>query len=318
MERTTLTTKASKDYELLDSGGEEKLERYGAVVLARPDPQALWVKRLPEGEWQKASGRYERSAKDGSWVGELPKEWQIEFGVLQFIIRPTSFKHTGLFPEQLANWKWVKEIITQNLPSQKSSGVLGSPVVEASLDRQTLRQTFVQKDFAPSVLNLFAYTGGATLAAAQAGAEVCHVDASKVAVAWARENAAASGLADRPVRWIVEDALVFVKREIQRGKRYDGIVMDPPAFGHGPKKELWKIEEDFVELVRLCGELLSPQPLFFLINGYAAGYSPLAFAYNLDFLTKKFGGEVEYGDLTIAESNGERVLPCGIFARWKK
>ena len=164
-------------------------------------------------------------------------------------------------------------------------------------------------------MNLFGYTGGATLAAAKAGAAVTHVDASKMAVAWARENAALSGLEGKPIRWIIEDALVFVKREIKRGAKYDGIVMDPPAFGHGPKKELWKIEEDFVELVKLCGELLSDKPLFFLINGYAAGYSPLAFAYNLEQFEKKFGGKIEYGDLTIEDKKG-RLLPCGIFARW--
>ena len=155
------------------------------------------------------------------------------------------------------------------------------------------------------------------MAAAKTGASVAHVDASKTAVAWARENAVLSGLEGKPVRWITEDALLFVKREIKRGAKYDAIVMDPPAFGHGPKNELWKIEEDFIELVKLCGELLSDKPLFFLINGYAAGYSPLAFAYNLEFLQKKFGGEIEYGDLTIAQKNSTRVLPCGIFARWK-
>ncbi len=315
MERVTLTTKASKDYGLLDSGGEEKLERWGSLVLVRPDPQALWAKRLPQGEWQKATGRYERSAKDGSWVGELPVQWQIEFGGLQFLIKPTSFKHTGLFPEQLSNWGWVRDAVAKSKLSEERK----LPADTFARPRADALDTLPQASFgsAPSVLNLFGYTGGATLAALQAGAEVCHVDASKTAVAWARENAEASGLADKPVRWIVEDVLVFVKRELARGKRYDAVIMDPPAFGHGPKKELWKIEEDFVELVDLCGELLSDNPLFFLINGYAAGYSPLAFAYNLEFLTKKYGGRIEYGDLTIAESNSERVLPCGIFSRWR-
>ncbi len=288
MKQITLTTNPSKDYELLDSGGEEKLERFGDVLLARPDPQALWQKQLGEAEWAKAQGRYERTkgqgslpaGRQGKWIEkELPKSWQITLGGLQFLIKPTSFKHTGLFPEQLSNWEWVA--------AQKPN----------------------------TVLNLFGYTGGATLAAAQAGASVTHVDASKTAVAWARENAALSGLEDKPVRWIVEDALQFVKREIKRGAKYDGIIMDPPAFGHGPKKELWKIEEDFVELVKLCGELLSDTPAFFLINGYAAGYSSLAFAYNLEQFVKKFGGEIEYGDLAIADTAG-RALPCGIFARW--
>jgi 23S rRNA (cytosine1962-C5)-methyltransferase len=288
MERITLTTEPTKDYELLDSGRGEKLERYGGVVLTRPDPQALWEKGLPEEEWQKALGRYVRGGREGEWLtngGTLPKEWGIEFDTLNFLIRPTSFKHTGLFPEQLSNWEWMRGVIKSNASS--------------------------------SVLNLFAYTGGATLAAAQSGAQVTHVDGSKTAVAWAKENAALSGLGEAPIRWIVEDVLVFVKREIKRGKRYDGIIMDPPAFGHGPKDELWKIEEDFIELVSLCRELLSDQPLFFLMSGYAAGYSSLAFAYNLEPLQKQFGGLVTFGDLAIEESKKKRLLPCGIFARWQ-
>lgn len=287
MERITLTTTPQTDYELLDSGLEEKLERYGSVVLARPDPQALWEKRLGAGEWQKAQGRFERKGKEGVWhENNLPKEWEIGFGGLKFLIKPTSFKHTGLFPEQLSNWQWSEELI-------KSAG----------------REV--------NVLNVFGYTGGASLAAAKAGAKVTHVDASKTAVAWARENAKRSGLEEAPVRWITEDALTFVQREIKRGTKYDAVVMDPPAFGHGPSGELWKIEEDFLKLMELLPQLLSEKPLFVLINGYAAGYSPLAFAYNLDFLSKKFGGAIEYGDICIAESKGERVLPAGIFARWR-
>ncbi len=284
MERITLTTKANKGYELLDSGAEQKLERYGDVVLARPDPQALWPKRLGEEGWAKAAGRYERIGREGKWHAEnLPKQWEIEFGELKFLIKPTSFKHTGLFPEQLPNWEWMRERIT---PGAK-------------------------------VLNLFGYTGGATLATAAAGAEVTHVDASKTAVAWARENAKLSGLDGKPIGWIVEDALVYLRREIKRGSAYDGIIMDPPAFGHGPKDELWKFEEHFLELVHLCGELLSKKPLFVLINGYAAGYSPMAFAYNLEPIVKKFGGSIEYGDLTIEEKDSGRLLPCGIYARWQ-
>lgn len=270
---------------MLDSGLESKLERYGEVVLSRPDPQALWPKQLPEREWQSANGRYERQGREGKWHAEhLPEQWEMEFGGLKFLIKPTGFKHTGLFPEQLSNWEWMRGRI---VPGAK-------------------------------VLNLFGYTGGATLAAAAAGAEVTHVDASKTAVAWARENAKLSGLEERPIRWIVEDALAYLRREVKRGSRYDGIVMDPPAFGHGPKDELWKFEEHFLELLQLCNELLSDKPLFVLINGYAAGYSPLAFAYNLEPLVKKIGGSVEYGDLTIEEKDSGRLLPCGIFARWNK
>ncbi len=304
MERINLVAKPSGDYELLDCGREEKLEKYSEFVLARPDPQALWEKTLPESEWAKAHGRYVRDGKEGVWQGrELPKEWQVVYGGLTFKIRPTSFKHTGLFPEQLPNWEWI----TQKLSSQK---VLGS------LDAQP--DHFAQKVSAPSVLNLFAYTGGATLAAARAGAQVTHVDASKVAVTWARENAEASGLAEAPIRWITEDVLVFIKREIKRGVRYDAIIMDPPAFGHGPNNEIWKIEEQLLELLALCEQLLSEKPLFVLMSGYAAGYSPLAFGYNLERFIKNHGGSVVCGDLSLAQKGSERVLPCGIFARWSK
>ncbi|MBX4192585.1 class I SAM-dependent methyltransferase [Candidatus Parcubacteria bacterium] len=280
MNRVTLTTKPSAGYELVDSGEEEKLERFGDITLARPDPQALWEKRLAN--WA-PKGRYVRKGEKGEWVGELPLEWEIEFEGFKFLIKPTSFKHTGLFPEQASNWSWIRDVIKP-----------GS-----------------------QVLNLFAYTGGATLAAAAAGAEVTHVDASKIAVSWAHENAKLSGLEDKPIRWIVEDVLVYIKREIKRGKKYDLIVMDPPAFGHGPNDELWKFEENFLELMQACHKLLSEKPLGILINGYAAGYASLAFAYNLDSFQKKYGGEIEYGDLTIEEKGSERLLPCGIFARWR-
>ena len=287
MNKITLITKPEGDYELLDSGKEEKLERYGDVVLVRPDPQALWEKHLAEDVWKKADGTYERSGKDGQWQGSgLKKEWQITFGGMHFLIKPTSFKHTGLFPEQLPNWEWLQKILLDNSGEKRS------------------------------VLNLFAYTGGATLAAAKAGAEVCHVDASKTAVAWARENAKLSGMEEKPIRWIVEDVLEFVRREIKRGKKYDAIIMDPPAFGHGPTDEVWKIEEHILELVSLCMELLSDKPLCVLINGYAAGYSPLSFGYMLEPFVKKLGGTLECGELTIGESNSERLLPSGIFARW--
>jgi 23S rRNA (cytosine1962-C5)-methyltransferase len=286
MIQTTLTTKPTEGYELLDSGLEEKLERFGDVVLRRPDPQALWPMGRGE-EWQKAVGAFERDGKEGKWNGkELPKEWQVSFGGMQFLIKPTSFKHTGLFPEQLSNWEWSQQLI-------KNAG----------------REV--------NVLNIFGYTGGATLAAAAAGAKVTHVDASKTAVAWARENAKLSGLEEAPIRWITEDALTYLKREVSRGSKYDAVIMDPPAFGHGPDGEVWKFEEHFLELLGLVEKLLSDQPLFILINGYAAGYSPLAFAYNLQSFTEKRGGEIEYGDLAIAESNSERVLPAGIFARWR-
>lgn len=284
-----LTTSSEKEYELFDSGEREKLERYGAVTLSRPDPQALWPKRLPESEWEKRDGAFVRAKVDARWVFKsgVPEKWSIELGGLRFWIRPSAFKHTGVFPEQVPNWKWIEEKI------------VGA--------KRTV-----------SVLNLFGYTGGATLAAAKAGAEVCHVDGSRVAIGWARDNAALSGLSEKPVRWILDDALAFVKREVKRGKKYDAIIMDPPAFGHGPKQELWKIETHMLELLSASYAALSDNPLFFLVNGYASGYSALAYRNNLDTLAEKFGGRVSMGELSIKESGSDRLLPAGIFARWEK
>ena len=284
-----LKTLASAGYELLDSGEGEKLERYGKFVLSRPDPQALWEKRLPIAEWQKADAVFAHIGIKGGWKKKpnVPEKWKIEFGGLSFFVKPTAFKHTGLFPEQEPNWRWIIGKI--------KSAKLNRPI---------------------SVLNLFGYTGGATLAALSAGASVAHIDGSKSAIIWAKENAALSGLADKPVRWILDDAREFVKREIRRGGCYDGIVMDPPAFGHGPKKELWKIEDDFLGFMKLCQEVLSDTPIFFLINGYSSGYSSIAYENNLSPLVKKFGGAIEKGELAIEESGSGRLLPAGIFARW--
>lgn len=293
MKYSILTTFPQKEYELLDSGEGEKLERYGDIIVARPDPQALWPKSLSRNEWNKVTAIFTRESKNAGWEFKknIPERWQIEFGGLRFWIKPTSFKHTGLFPEQASNWEWIQE----KLKTQNSK-------VKTSV----------------KVLNLFGYTGGATLAAAQAGAEVCHVDGSKSAVTWGRENVAISGLSDKPIRWIVDDAVTFVKREIKRGRTYEGIIMDPPAFGHGPAGEMWKIEESFLPFLELCEQLLSDQPLFFLINGYASGYSAIAYRNNLERLVAKFGGSVEMGELTIQESQSKRLLPAGIFARWSR
>ena len=290
-----LKTSASKDYELLDTGEGEKMERYGKFILSRPDPQALWSKHLPVSEWQKADAVFTHVGDKGRWKikTNVPEKWKIEFGGISFFIKPTSFKHTGLFPEQEPNWRWIIEKIKS---VEKPAG--------------TNQQI--------SILNLFGYTGGATLAAISAGAEVVHVDGSKSAIIWAKENATLSGLEEKPVRWIIDDAREFVKREIRRGSRYDGVVMDPPSFGHGPKKELWKIEDDFLSLMKLCKEVLSDAPILFLINGYSAGYSPIAYENNLSFLVEKFGGEIEKGELTIEESESKRLLPAGIFARWSR
>jgi len=276
-----LITEPSADYELLDSGDGEKLERYGPVLLRRPDPQALW-RKTHEPLWREAHGTFTR---DWKFSKPAPEKWTIRFADLAFHIRPTAFKHTGIFPEQAPNWDWMRTAI-----------------------RKAGREV--------SILNLFGYTGGATLACAQAGARVCHVDASKAAIGWARENAALSELADRPVRWILDDAKAFVRREARRGNRYDAIIMDPPAFGRGPAGDVWQIEDDFTSLLEACAGLLSKRPLFFLVNGYASGYSQLAYRFNLEALMRNRSGNVSSGELTIRESRSERLLPCGIFARW--
>lgn len=319
----TLTTSTQKDYALLDSGDGLKLERYGAVTIVRPDPQALWKKKLPESEWSNADARFNKttgkvnkdkddnggvsensSTENGKWVVAkqgLSESWPIQFGDLTLKIELTPFKHTGLFPEQLNNWLWFREILEKNKSADKVDG---------------------SEHARPKVLNLFGYTGGASLSAALAGAEVTHVDASRSAINWANENAKLSGLSEKPIRWILEDAVSFVKRELRRGSKYDAIIMDPPSFGRGTKGEVWKIEEHFMPLFEDCLALLSDKPLFFVLNGYAAGYSPIAYENNLVRLVEKFGGEVESGELAIEEAahaaaNPSRLLPCGIVSRWK-
>ncbi len=293
-----LTTEASAEYELLDSGNGEKLERYGKIILSRPDPQALWQKHLPASAWQDAHGHFERAGEKGTWNMKqgTPEKWTVNLAGLEFLIKPAAFKHTGLFPEQVQNWQWIEKIISGTLSLEKN------------------------KDQKITVLNLFAYTGGATLAAAKAGAEVVHVDGSKSALNWASENAKLSGLSEKPIRWILDDARAFVTREIKRGKKYDGIIMDPPTFGRGAKGEVWKIEDDLPELLDLCKRVMTEKPLFFLINGYAAGYSSVAYHALLRDFAKdnNFSNlEIESGELCIKESKGSRLLPAGIFARWE-
>lgn len=286
-----LTETGTDTYALLDSGDEMKLERFGNVLVARPDPQALYPKRLPESEWQKADAWYERKGNGGTWRTKQPiASWQMQYGLDTFKLQLTSFKHTGLFPEQKRNWEWM----TAKVEGRRVQGVV------------------------PKVLNLFGYTGGATLALARAGAEVVHLDASKSANAWARENAELSGLKDAPIRWITEDVRLFVSRELKRGNTYDAIVMDPPAFGHGPKSELWKIEEHLVPLIVDVQKLLSPHPLFVLMSGYAAGYSAHTFAHNLASLRTEKGGEITCGELLLQEKDSDRKLACGIYARWER
>ncbi len=325
-----LSVKSSSDYSLIDSGDGEKLERFGKVVLSRPDPQALWAKKLSVAEWKKSDGYFSRDESGGKWAlkSGVPAKWEVSFGGLKFWIKPTAFKHTGLFPEQEVNWGWLRRTIAKAVKERGFEGHFGlsegegelaatSPEVDG-VSRETLLS---ETAFNIEVLNLFGYTGGATLACAQAGAKVVHIDSSKAAVTWARENAEISGLKDAPIRWIIEDARLFVEREIKRGRKYDAIIMDPPAFGHGPTNELWKIEENFLPLVENCMKLLSDKPLFFLINGYSAGYSAVAYENVLLSLVEKYGGEIEVGELTIEEENDKeelqaRLLPAGIFARW--
>lgn len=290
-----LTSASCQDYELIDSGNGEKLERFGKVILSRPDPQVLWQKNDPS-LWKQSQGSFSRTEGKGSWTLDksLPDRWQISMGQLQFWIKPTPFKHVGIFPEQSSNWQWLRD--------QISDRVGEGPATSQS---------------APEILNIFAYTGGATLACAQAGAKVVHVDGSKSAMSWARENAEISGLDKKPIRWILDDARDFIRRELKRGRKYDGIIMDPPAFGHGPNNELWKIEEHLPVLIDECLSLLSATPIFFLMNGYSAGYSAIAYDNNLLPIVKKHKGHIEIGELTLQETVGhKRLLPCGIFARW--
>lgn len=287
-----------KDYEVIDTSNGEKLERWGDYILVRPDPQVIWDTPKTLKGWTKMNGHYHRSAKGGGeWeFFNLPQQWQINYESpsfntrLTFNLKPFSFKHTGLFPEQAANWDWFGKIIAD---AKKSAP-----------DRQI------------KVLNLFAYTGGATLAAAAAGASVTHVDASKGMVGWAKENAASSGLSEAPIRWIVDDCVKFVQREIRRGNHYDAIIMDPPSYGRGPKGEIWKIEEAIHPLVKLCVELLNDEPLFFLINSYTTGLQPAVLNYMLGTELKAFNGISDSQEVGLPVSSNGLVLPCGASGRW--
>ena len=280
-----------KDYEVIDCSGGEKLERWGKYILVRPDPQVIWDTDKKAPQWRKMNGHYHRSSKGGGeWeFFSLPEQWSINYKGLTFQLKPFSFKHTGLFPEQAANWDWFGEKIKN----------AGRPV---------------------KVLNLFAYTGGATVAALKAGASVTHVDASKGMTLWAKENAAASGLADAPVRWLVDDCIKFVQREIRRGNKYDIIIMDPPSYGRGPGGEVWKLENEVYGFVELCSELLYEDSLMVLINSYTTGLSPSVMEYILgETVQRKLGGKVTSDEIGIpVSSKPGRVLPCGASAVWTK
>ena len=279
-----------KDYEVIDTSKGEKLERWGDYILVRPDPQVIWDTKRNDPRWKKKNGHYHRSrAGGGEWeFFDLPEEWQIGYNELKFNLKPFSFKHTGLFPEQATNWEWFSNLI-------KNAG----------------RPT--------KVLNLFAYTGGATLSASAAGASVTHVDAAKGMVGWAKENAASSNLADRPIRWLVDDCVKFVEREIRRGNKYDAIIMDPPSYGRGPKGEIWKIEDSIFPFIELTMDILSDDPLFYLVNSYTTGLQPAVLTYMLSMtVKKKYGGEVESCEIGLPVSGNGLVLPCGASGRWSR
>lgn len=284
------------DYEVIDCSKGEKLERWGDYLLVRPDPQVIWDTPKMEKGWHKMNGHYHRSSKGGGeWeFFHLPKEWTIQYSLpinrkLTFHLKPFSFKHTGLFPEQAANWNWFSQLIADAISK-------GRPV---------------------KVLNLFAYTGGATLAAAAAGASVTHVDASKGMVTWAKENAISSGLKDAPIRWLVDDCVKFVEREIRRGNHYDAIIMDPPSYGRGPKGEIWKIEESVYPLIRLCGQILTDNPLFFLINSYTTGLQPAVLSYMISTVLDTANGTVTASEIGLPVSSSGLVLPCGASGRYE-
>ena len=280
-----------KDYELIDATQGNRLERWGSVVLVRPDPQVVWGLPQASNLWDKADAVYHRSTKGGGqWEirRKLPQRWKIHAGDLTLVVSPTGFKHTGVFPEQAVNWAWYREKIK----------AAGRPI---------------------RVLNLFGYTGGATLACAAAGAAVCHVDASKGIVAWARENAQASGLEDRPIRWIVDDCAKFVAREIRRGSRYDAIIMDPPSYGRGPGGEVWKLEDNIYDLIALCSQVLSDQPLFVAVNSYTTGLSPAVMEYILKAtLCKKYGGRTSSDEIGLPVTATGGVVPCGATSIWEE
>ena len=277
-----------KDYELLDCGDGEKLERWGRQILVRPDPQAIWEAPRRSSAWQNPDARYLRSNTGGGhWERrKLPEQWTVNYGELMFNVKPMNFKHTGLFPEQAVNWDFAMNKIRR----------AGRPI---------------------QVLNLFAYTGAATVACAAAGASVCHVDAAKGRVAWAKENARSSGLADAPIRWIVDDCAKFVEREIRRGRRYDAIIMDPPSYGRGPSGEVWKLEQNLYPFVKLCAGVLSDNPLFVILNSYTTGLAPSVLGYILNLLVSgTYGGHTECAELGLPVTETGMALPCGATGRW--
>ncbi len=285
-----LQTKGWGDYELLDSGNGQRLEKFGPYLLIRPDPQAIWKPKLDQQTWENFDAKFQKTSGDkGKWIfkSKVPEKWLVKYKDLTFYCKLSPFKHTGVFPEQSIQWDFIREKIEE---SGKSL----------------------------SVLNLFAYTGIASLAAASAGAKVTHVDASYPAIGWAKENQKASNLEDKPIRWILDDAVKFCQREIKRGVRYDGIIMDPPIYGHGPGGEKWDFNESFPKLVQICRQILTNEPVFVLVNAYAISASALMLENVLKDYLGNLGGSFESGELGLEEKTGERVLSTGIFSRWSK
>jgi len=276
------------DYQLLDSGSGQRLEQFGKYILVRPDPQIIWKPTLDESVWQKADAIFQRTNTDkGEWINKknVPDKWLMQYKNLSFWAKLSPFKHTGVFPEQSVQWDWIAEKITK-----------------------ARKQT--------NILNLFGYTGIASLVAAAAGAKVTHLDASKPAITWARENQEASKLLNKPIRWIIDDAVKFTSREIKRGVKYDGIIMDPPIYGHGPTGEKWDFNKDFPRLLENCRQILTNGPLFILVNAYAISSSSLMLQNVIGDYTKGLGGSIEVGELALQEKNSDRLLSTGIFGRW--
>lgn len=280
-----------KDYEILDMANGEKLEKWGNITLIRPDPQIIWKEKSFPEKWKNANAKYNRSnTGGGNWnfIKPLPKSWQIRYKDLTFNIKPMGFKHTGIFPEQAVNWDWMMDKIKTSKRDIK-------------------------------VLNLFAYTGGASVACLKAGASVCHVDSSKGMCEWAKENVASSGLSNRPIRFLVDDVVKFVNREIRRGHKYDAIIMDPPSYGRGANGEVWKFEDNIADLVKLCMNVLSDKPIFFLINSYTTGISSQVLENLLRInIPEKAKGKFSHGELGLPMTNSKIILPCGIYGRWEE
>ena len=311
-----------KDYEVLDCTDGEKLERWGKYILLRPDPQVIWSTRRISKEWKKLNGHYHRSNRGGGeWeFFDLPQEWQIEYRLpssgitgsdkMTFNLKPFSFKHTGIFPEQAANWDYIFETIKQEYISR---GVLS----EEDFSPGENKLVSVPEDKSIRALNLFAYTGGATVAAAMAGAKVTHVDASKGMTGWAKENAKSSGLEEAPIRWLIDDCIKFVERVIRRGNKYQVIIMDPPSYGRGPKGEMWKMEDNIFELIKLTSEILADDAIIYLINMYTTGLSPAVLNYMIaETVIKSHGGSVSSEDIGLPVRDTGLILPCGSTARW--